>query len=161
MARIRSVHPDICVSPTMAELPAHLERTFVRLWTHCDDHGRCLDIPRLIKAAIYPLHDDMTAEVLDDELEQLRKAGLVIRYQGDGKALLAVRSWGEYQHPNRPRPSKLAAPKKSDERRHVHSSELAVLEHGGDTSGGESSMHAHVHASAGIADARQTLRAVN
>ena len=55
MARIRSVHPDICTSETMAGLDAELERTFVRLWTHCDDFGKCFDNVRLIKAAYLPV----------------------------------------------------------------------------------------------------------
>lgn len=109
MARIRSVHPDICVSASMAELPANLERTFVRLWTHCDDEGRCIDEPRLIKAALYPLHDDITADMLDDELNELAEAGKVIRYVAEGKRVLTVRpdSWCEYQKPQRPTRSKL------------------------------------------------------
>lgn len=106
MARIRSVHPDICVSETMAELPAELERTFTRLLTHCDDEGRCLDIPRLVKAAIYPLHDDITADVLDAEMALLADAGLIWRYEARGKRYIEVCSWGEYQHPQRPKKSK-------------------------------------------------------
>lgn len=110
MARIRSVHPDICVSDTLADLPAHLERTFVRLWTHCDDEGRCRDNPKLIKAALYPLHDDITWEILDVELDGLAAKGLVIRYEVAGEPYLAVRSWGEYQHPQRPKKSSIPAP---------------------------------------------------
>jgi hypothetical protein len=106
MARIRSVHPDICVSETMAALPAELERTFVRLWTHCDDEGRCIDSPKLIKAAIYPLHDDVTAEKLNEELYELDAAGLVSRYMVGEKRYLQVLSWGEFQHPQRPKKSK-------------------------------------------------------
>lgn len=110
MPRIRSVHPDICISARMASLPAALERTFTRLWTHCDDGGRCLDNPRLIKAAIYPLHDEQTWEVVNDELSMLEEAGLVVRYEADGIAAIQVRSWDEYQHPQRPSPSKLPPP---------------------------------------------------
>jgi len=108
MARIRSVHPDICLSETMASLDAGLERTFVRLWTHCDDHGRCVDNPLLIKAAIYPLHELIDADELDDELGRLQTAGLIVRYEVAGKRLIQVTSWDEFQHPNRPKPSKLA-----------------------------------------------------
>lgn len=110
MGRIRSVHPDICVSQTMAELPAELERTFVRLWTHCDDHGRCQDNPRLIKAAIYPLLDEVTIERLNDELAALQEADLIVRYRVEGCGYVQVRSWSEFQHPNRPKKSKWPAP---------------------------------------------------
>lgn len=115
MARIRSVHPDICASQTLAQLPAHLERTFVRFWTHCDDHGRCEDRPRLIKAGIYPEHDEITWERLDGELWELDAAGLIIRYESGGKAYIAVCSWSEYQHPQKPRPSKFPPPPETDD----------------------------------------------
>ena len=138
MARIRSVHPDICVSETMAQLPAHLERTFVRLWTHCDDHGRCLDNVRLIKAAIYPLHDDMTPDTLELDLDALTDAGLIARYEDDGKRCIAVLSWEEYQHPNRPSDSKLPPPP-----------DVATDTHGGLT---EASVSPHVAASAGVGE---------
>lgn len=131
MARIRSVHPDICVSATMASLPAELERTFVRLWTHCDDHGRCQDNPRLIRAALYPLLDDMTTERVNVELEALSNAGLLWRYKVDGCGYLQVRSWNEFQHPNRPKKSKWPAPLAWQ----VLDTDEALLEHGEGTAG--------------------------
>lgn len=110
MARIRSVHPDLCVSPTMAKLTAELERTFVRLLIHCDDDGRCVDNSLLIKAAIYPLHNAMTAQRVDKDLDGLLAAGLILRYSVDGKRVIAVTSWSDYQHPQRATPSKLPGP---------------------------------------------------
>lgn len=107
MARIRSVHPDLCVSETMAELSADLERTFVRLWTHCDDEGRCVDNARLIKAAIYPLHDAMTPVRVEKDLVALQQVGLIVRYVAEGVSVVQVCSWGEYQHPQRATASKL------------------------------------------------------
>lgn len=114
MARIRSVKPEICESETMARLSAEVERTFVRLWTHCDDHGRCKDDPRLIVAALFPLHDDMTADVVDRHLTQLEDAGVIVRYSVGGKRFLACTSWSEHQHPQKPRPSKFPAPDDAD-----------------------------------------------
>lgn len=94
----------------MAELSAELERTFVRLWTHCDDEGRCEDRPRLIKAGIYPEHDEMTWQRIDAELWDLRDAGLIERYTVEGVGYIAVTSWDEYQHPQRARESKFPPP---------------------------------------------------
>ena len=144
MARIRSVHPDICLSATMADLSARYERTFVRLWTHCDDHGRCVDNSRLIKAAIYPLLDAMTPDVLDEELRVLSDAGLILRYEVAGKRLIQVVSWDEFQHPNRPKDSKFPAPSVS---LHALGSAGAVLEMDvctpGEGEATERAMHAH------------------
>lgn len=107
MARIRSVKPEICESEVMALLPAEVERTFVRLWTHCDDEGRARDHPKLLKAALFPLHDDVTEDDIDRHLEALEAKGLVRRYEVDGKWYLAVTNWAEHQKPQKPRPSTL------------------------------------------------------
>lgn len=110
MPRIRSVHPAICTSDSLAAIPAALERTYVRLWTHCDDEGRCPDHPKLIKAAIYPLHDDITAESLDIELDSLATKGFIVRYESEGVRYLQVVAWDKYQRPQKPRPSKYPTP---------------------------------------------------
>lgn len=110
MARIRSIHPDLLVSETMAGISAGLERTFCRLLIHCDDQGRALDNPRLLKAALYPLHDDVTSQRLDAEMEELVKVGLVRRYEVGGSRYLCVPSWDEYQHPRHPSEARIPEP---------------------------------------------------
>src|SRR5262245_14354807 len=104
MARIRSVHPDICVDDVLAEVSARAERTFVRLWTHLDDEGRCVDNPKLVKAALYPLHDDMTAGEVDRDLEELVAHGLLLRYEVDGRKVIAAKNqaWHDRQKPKHP-----------------------------------------------------------
>lgn len=110
MARIRSVTPGICTSETMASLSAEVERTFVRLWTHLDDEGRCVDHPKLIKAALFPLHDEVTAAVVDAHLAELEQAGCLVRHESAGQRYLAVPSWGQHQHPQKARPSTIPPP---------------------------------------------------
>lgn len=111
MARIRSVHPEICTDDALALLPAEVERTFVRLWTHLDDEGRCVDDPRLIKAALYPLHDLSVAEV-DRDLDQLASVGLIIRYTVEQKHYLSAKpaSWTQWQKPRHKYESKHPGP---------------------------------------------------
>lgn len=110
MARIRSIHPDVCVSSKMAEQSAELERTFFRLLTYCDDQGRAVDNAHLVKAALYPLHLEVTWEQVEEELGALAETGLIARYAVAGKRYLVVTSWDEYQHPQRPAKEKLPAP---------------------------------------------------
>jgi len=109
MPRIRSVHPDLCEDPTLARVSASAERTFVRLWPHLDDDGRCVDRPKLLKARLYPEHDDMTPERVDEDIKELAIQGLVIRYEVDGKDYLSAKpeTWAKYQHPQRKRDSTL------------------------------------------------------
>lgn len=115
MARIRSVKPELCTSETMAAVSAVAERTFVRLWTHCDDEGRCKDNPKLLKAALFPLHDDVTAADLDDHLWELAEHGLIVRYEVAGALFLHVPSWREHQKPQKRQESKLPTPESSDD----------------------------------------------
>lgn len=110
MARIRSVKPELCTSETMAKLTAEEERTFVRLWTHCDDEGRERSNPRLIKAAIFPLHDDVTPETIIDHMARFEELGLVVTYEVAGVGYFAIPSWDEHQHPQRKKDSKYPAP---------------------------------------------------
>lgn len=112
MARIRSVHPELCTDDVMARLPAEVERTFVRLWTHLDDEGRCVDNPQLIKAALLPLHDDVTVADVDEHLDELAAVGLLRRYEANGKRFLTVKpeSWKQWQKPRHRYESKFPPP---------------------------------------------------
>lgn len=111
MPRIRSVHPELCEDEVLASLPASAERTFVRMWPHLDDEGRAEDRPKLWKARLYPVHDDMTVEAVALDVDSLVDAGLLIRYEVDGKHYLCAKpdAWKRWQRPQRPTKSKLPA----------------------------------------------------
>lgn len=110
MARIRSIYPSTCTSFEMAVLSDAAERTFFRLLTHADDQGRGIDHPKLLKAALFPLNDEKTDQVVDDLMTELEAAGRVIRYQVLGARFFEVVNFGEHQKPKHPQPSKIPAP---------------------------------------------------
>jgi hypothetical protein len=114
MARMRTIKPEACTSESLARLPRGIRWTFACLWTHCDDDGRALRNSRLIKAAIYPLDDEMTPDIVASDLAELEAVGAVCFYEVDGREYLHIPSWSEHQHPNRPVPSKLPPCPKSD-----------------------------------------------
>jgi hypothetical protein len=113
MARIRTVKPEFFTSLTIADLTPEQRLTFIGLWTHVDDAGRCVDDPRLIKAAVWPL-DDRTAADIEIDLKALTESSLITRYTLNRKRYLAVTNWDEHQRINRPTPSKLPAPEQGD-----------------------------------------------
>lgn len=122
MARIRSIHPDICIDKGLAEMDdARAERTFMRLWTYCDDDGRAMDDSRLIKAAIYPRLDSMTPDEVEIDIAKLASLGFIVRYEADGDEYLHVPSFAKWQRPNRKVDSKHPAPPSGAP--HVQSSE--------------------------------------
>lgn len=109
MARIRSIKPEFFTSLTVAGLNVWARLTFIGLWTHVDDHGRCVDDARLIKAAIWPLDDRGAAEV-DEDVRQIADAGLIRRYAVGGRTYLVVCGWAEHQRVSHPSKSRIPAP---------------------------------------------------
>jgi hypothetical protein len=106
MARIRTIKPEFFTSLTIADLPAVETRlTFIGLWTHVDDEGRCVDDARLVKAAIWPL-DDRTSHDVELDLKALSEASLITRYKVGERSFIQVTNWREHQKINRPTRSK-------------------------------------------------------
>ncbi|MFI7644146.1 hypothetical protein [Nonomuraea sp. NPDC049400] len=108
MARIRSIKPDFFTSEKIASLPLSARLLFIGLWTHVDDNGVTPDNEKLINAAIWPLEEDPLESLrrTREDLARLSTAGLIVRYQAGGKALLFVLNWDEHQkvsHPAKPR----------------------------------------------------------
>ena len=132
MARMRTLRPEACWSESLAELDRAIRWTFAVLWTHCDDEGRAVNNPRVIKGALYPLDDEVTPAVVTADISELERVGAVCLYEVRGKRYLHVPSWSEYQRPNRKVPSKLPPCPKSDHSPpiHVHLSEDSVSEQG-------------------------------
>lgn len=113
MARIRTIKPTFFTSLTVAGLTPEQRLTFIGLWTHVDDEGRCTDDPRLVKAALWPL-DDRSAGEVDDDLWALTEASLILRYTLHERSYLAVRNWAEHQRISRPTRSNLPDPSEGE-----------------------------------------------
>lgn len=96
MARIRTIKPDFFTSDTVSQLPLRTRLTWIGLWTHCDDHGRCRDNAKLIKAAVWPL-DDVSIHDIEIDLNTLADRGLIQRYTVGTKQYLQVTNWDEHQ----------------------------------------------------------------
>jgi len=129
MPRIRTIKPEFFTSLTIADLPITARLTFIGLWTHCDDEGRCVDDARLIKAAVWPL-DDRTAAEVEEDLKAIAHKSLIIRYEVDGRRYLAVRNWREHQRVNRPTPSRIPPPPPISLESHKGLSDDSVSTHG-------------------------------
>lgn len=110
MARIRSIKPEFFTSLAIANLSERARLCFVGLWTYADDAGRCVDDPRLIKAAVFPLDEKITPKTVEGLIDELADAGRIVRYTVDHRRYFVVRNWREHQRINRPGPSKLPPP---------------------------------------------------
>ena len=111
MARIRTIKPEFFTSLDVANLSRDARLLFVGLWTHADDGGRGLNEPRLIKAALFPLDDDITPGDVVGLMVELREQGVLILYaDADNNRLFQVKAWTAHQRIDKPRPSKYVAP---------------------------------------------------
>ena len=113
MARIRTIKPEFFTSLTIASLSLEARLTFIGLWTHVDDAGRCVNDGRLIKAALWPLDDRLTEDIVSD-LGALTEASLIAQYEVRGRRYLAITNWAEHQRINRPTKSTLPGPDDPD-----------------------------------------------
>lgn len=159
MSRIRSIKPEFFRSLDVAGLSHFEQLLWIGLWTEADDHGRLIDDPRLIKAALFPLDNDVHLKHITDGLEALALRGRVHRYAVDGRTYIAVTNWHDHQAINRPGKPKHPAPpvpvgdpsglcpdcsgsthaplRESSVKTHGGLTEVSVKAHGGLTSGRE------------------------
>lgn len=110
MARIRSIKPEFSHSDSIAAMPRDVRLHFIQLWTYADDYGRGKDDPRVIKGAIWPLDDDVTAELVESWQSALAEHGRIVRYTVDARRFFEIVNWMEHQKPNRRTDSKHPAP---------------------------------------------------
>ncbi|WCO67896.1 hypothetical protein PO878_04055 [Iamia majanohamensis] len=110
MARMRTLKPDFCQSEAIADLTIPCRLHFAMLWTYADDDGRGLDNPRLIKAALWPLDDEVGRQQIDEWQDELEANGRIVRYEVEGRAYFSVVNFHEHQRPQKRVASKYPAP---------------------------------------------------
>jgi hypothetical protein len=115
MARIRSIKPEFFSSLSIADLSRDARLLFIGLWTYVDDDGRGIADPRLIKAHVFPLDDDLPAPRVAELIDELLAKGRVRRYDVTDRTFLVVVNFSEHQRINRHIPSRLPAPPSDDE----------------------------------------------
>jgi hypothetical protein len=93
MARIRSIKPEFWSSLDVAALSRDARLLFIGLWNYVDDEGREIADPRLVKAAVFPLDDDMDSSRLRRLLDELSRGGQIRLYEADGKPLMQIVAW--------------------------------------------------------------------
>lgn len=110
MARIRSLKPELWLSPQVMNLSHPARLLFIGLITQADDEGRGPADIRRLKAAIFP-GDDVTTAQVTEWLKELVDNLLITLYavQQSGQ-LFQLPTWHLHQAINRPRPSTYPPP---------------------------------------------------
>lgn len=110
MARIRSIKPEMWLSPQVMNLSFGARLLFVGLITQSDDQGRGVADARRLKAAVFP-GDDVTSAQVGEWLDAIAAEGLAILYEADGHGRLYwLPTWHLHQSINKPKPSNYPAP---------------------------------------------------
>lgn len=110
MARIRTIKPGFFASEDMARLPLRARMTFAGLWTYADDYGNGNANPKLIKAALWSLDDDVTPDEVQNDLNALELNGQIVLYEVDGRSYFHVVKWATHQRVDRASKSDIPAP---------------------------------------------------
>jgi hypothetical protein len=105
MARIRTIKPEIWMSPQVMNLSHGARLLFVGLITQADDAGRGSADPRKLKAAIFG-GDDITSTDVRRWLDECSSQGLAVFYMSEKHGVLyQLPSWKSHQSIDRPRQS--------------------------------------------------------
>lgn len=107
MARIRSIKPGFCSSEDIAGLTRDERLHFILLWTYADDKGRGKDHPKLLKAELYPLDDDISTTMVEEWQVALEQKDRIRRYEIGGRRYFEVVNWDHHQKPQHPKESTL------------------------------------------------------
>jgi len=110
--RIRAIKPEFFENEDIAALPRDVRMTLLGLWKHVDDYGRGTARASLIKANVWPLDDDITAETIDEWLLLLDESRLIEIYVVEKRTYLAIADWDYWQRVDRPTDSILPPPPK-------------------------------------------------
>lgn len=140
MARIRTLKPGIFRSRSLARCSIPAVLTFEGLWSEADDAGRGVADARILKGAIWPLRDEITADDVEDHIAQLAGTGHVTLYEVDGERYYAITNWDKHQAPSHrrgdpiypPPPGQTATPQPlhADACKEVQAARLDVLDKG-------------------------------
>lgn len=111
MARSRSLKPGFFKNETLAELPPLTRILFAGLWCLADREGRIEDRPKRIRAEVLPYDDGSVDEMLND----LHRAGFILRYEAQNQRFIQVLNFARHQNPHvNERPSAIPAPEQHD-----------------------------------------------
>ena len=114
------VRPELWSSPTLSKVSRDAMLLFVGLWNYADDEGRAPSDPTLIRAALFPLREEVSDVDVEGWLRELAKVGVVKLYRARPRAkrgagglnLYQVTSWREHQKIDRPTESRWPPPRK-------------------------------------------------
>lgn len=97
MSRIRTIKPEFWANEQVTACRVESRLLFIGLWNFCDDSGVIVDKARQLRSTIFP-DDPFSPRDLDGWLDELARAGLIVRYEAEGKRLVWITGWDRHQY---------------------------------------------------------------
>ena len=96
MARSRNIKPGFFRNEMLAECSPLTRLLFAGLWCLADRAGRLEDRPKRIRAEVLPYDDGS----VDEMLNELDRAGFILRYQVGDQRFIQVLNFARHQNPH-------------------------------------------------------------
>jgi hypothetical protein len=126
MTKRRMIHDCIWQSESFSALTYRQRVLWIGLITTADDQGRGRAHPGLVRAAVFPF-DVVSQDEVQDDLQAISDAGMVLLYQVEDKVYYQVVHWWEYQTPQWVGPSDFPAPDGWEDRLRYHGKERRII----------------------------------
>lgn len=97
MARARFIRPEFFTDEKLGELPFGARLLFAGIWCHSDLRGVFEHSARQLRVHVFPFDEGVTSAQVSEWLAIIDGAGLVIRFEADGKAWGHVANWSRHQ----------------------------------------------------------------
>src|SRR4051794_1005923 len=98
----RILRESFVTSESVASLAPAVQDRLPRYFLLADDFGCFLVQPAVIRGRIFPLRPDITAEIVESDLAEYARVGIVQLYSAsDGKRYAWFPRWNEHQRPPR------------------------------------------------------------
>lgn len=117
MPRKRMIDPGIWTNIQVTRLSVLQRLLCVGLVSNADDDGRLNGDPLYLKGIIFP-HDNITPQAIEDQLKQIARQSLIVRYRVNKTRCIYLPDWSKpgswcYQYIRERRPSTIPPPPSS------------------------------------------------
>jgi hypothetical protein len=97
MARIRSIKPEFWADRKLSRVSRDARLLYISLWNFADEHGRLQGDARYVKGHCLMYDDDLSLKDVDRLLDELQKAGRVVKYTVDSDPYLFLPKLSAHQ----------------------------------------------------------------
>lgn len=109
MARIRTIKPEMWDDDKLARLPIQANLLLIGMLNFADDTGVIKDNASWIRSKIFSLREDVRKQDVQQWIDALIQARILVPFQHGGEGYLAIRTFKAHQRIDRPQPSKIPA----------------------------------------------------